>query len=290
MKRKRYYKGRTLGILAGCLLLGGAAAAGLHFLKEAGTEKTGQPGGAALETYHQGIQVMTEAQGEVLETTAREYGTEGLGVQVWEEDTASQDPAWEEADSQKQEAQVRDEDSWSLVLVNRWNPIPEDWQVELVTLNNGEQVDARIYPALQAMFDDARAESVYPIVASGYRTREEQEQLMAEKLAEYEGQGYSAQEAKEKAESWVAIPGTSEHQMGIAVDINADGIYSSGDQVYGWLAENAYRYGFIRRYPEDKTEITGVIHEPWHYRYVGTEAAKEIQEKGVCLEEYLGAA
>ncbi len=281
MRRKRYHRGRTLGILAGCLFLGGTAAAGLHFLKEAGTVKSGQQEGAVLETYAQGIQVMTEDRGEVRENVSSEYEAEGLGVNVWEEDTVSQ--------NRDSEDSTPDETSWSLLLVNRWNKIPEDYQVELVTLNNGEQVDARIYPALQAMFDDARAESVYPIVASGYRTREEQEQIMSEKIAEYEGQGYSPQEAKEKAETWVALPGTSEHQMGIAVDINADGVYSSGDQVYGWLAENAYRYGFIRRYPEDKTEITGVIHEPWHYRYVGKEAAKEIQEQGVCLEEYLGA-
>lgn len=281
MKRKKHHRGRAIGILAGCLFLGGAAAAGLYFLSEAGGPNPRQERTASGENYAQGIQVMTEAFEKVSDNDFADQEAAGLGVHVWEEDTDRLE--------QTQENDFPQESSWCLLLVNRWNQIPEDYQVDLVTLNNGEQVDARIYPALQEMFDAARAESVYPIVASGYRTGEEQEQLMAEKIAEYEGQGYSDQEAREKAETWVAIPGTSEHQMGIAVDINADGIYSSGDQVYGWLAENAYRYGFIRRYPEDKTEITGVIHEPWHYRYVGKEAAREIQEQGVCLEEYLGA-
>ena len=85
----------------------------------------------------------------------------------------------------------------------------------------------------------------------------------------------------------VAVPGTSEHQLGIAVDINADEEKSKPDEVYNWLAENAHKYGFINRYPSDKTEITGIIYEPWHYRYVGRDAAEEIYKSGLCLEEYI---
>ncbi|MDD3339490.1 MAG: M15 family metallopeptidase [Lachnospiraceae bacterium] len=180
-----------------------------------------------------------------------------------------------------------DETSWCLILANKWNPIPTDYKVELITLSNGKSVDSRIYPALQKMFDDARSHNIYPIVASGYRTTEKQQSLMDEKIGEYKNEGYSADEAKSKAETWVAIPGTSEHQLGIAVDINADGVHSTGDEVYKWLDENAYKYGFIHRYPSDKTDITGVINEPWHYRYVGITTATEIQRQGVCLEEYL---
>lgn len=181
-----------------------------------------------------------------------------------------------------------DDASWSLILVNRWNPIPDGYSVELTTLSNGERVDSRIYPALQEMFDDARAGGVWPIVASGYRTAAKQQGLLDEKIAEYENEGLTAGEAKRKAEEWVAVPGTSEHELGIAVDINADGALSTGDEVYGWLSENAYKYGFIRRYPVDKKKITGVINEPWHYRYVGRKAAAKIEERGICLEEYLG--
>ena len=179
------------------------------------------------------------------------------------------------------------ESSWCLILVNKWNYIPDNYEVELTTLQNGESVDKRIYPALQSMLDTARENGIYPIVASGYRTAKRQQQLMDEKTAEYKAQGYTADEAKAKAEAWVAIPGTSEHQLGLGVDINADGIRSTGDQVYEWLEQNCYKFGFIRRYPPDKTDITGVINEPWHYRYVGVTAATQIHEQGICLEEFL---
>ena len=94
---------------------------------------------------------------------------------------------------------------------------------------------------------------------------------------------------KAEAEVWVALPGASEHQLGLAADINADGIRSAGYEVYDWLEENSCQYGFIRRYPEEKTEITGVENEPWHYRYVGVEAATDMKNTGLCLEEYLEA-
>lgn len=83
------------------------------------------------------------------------------------------------------------------------------------------------------------------------------------------------------------LPGTSEHQTGLAVDINADGIHSAGYEVYDWLNQNAHKYGFICRYPSDKTDITGISNEPWHYRYVGVTAAMEIHRQDLCLEEYL---
>jgi D-alanyl-D-alanine carboxypeptidase len=183
-----------------------------------------------------------------------------------------------------------DEAEWYLILVNKWNCIPSNYEVELMELSNGQLVDNRVYPALQEMFNAARDDGVYPVVVSGYRSAEKQQSLMDDKIAEYRALGYSDEKAKTKAEEWVAIPGTSEHQLGIAVDINADGFYSAGNEVYAWLDKNAHKYGFIYRYPSDKTEITGVIDEPWHYRYVGIPAAMEIYNQGVCLEEYLNIA
>ncbi len=180
-----------------------------------------------------------------------------------------------------------DETSWSLILVNRWNAIPEDYVVDITELSNGQTVDTRIYPALQKMFDAARADGVYPVVASGYRTAEKQQSLMEEKIAAFKAEGYSASQAKAEAETWVAIPGTSEHQLGIAVDINADGVKSNGSEVYKWLKQNGYRFGFILRYPPDKIEITGVSNEPWHYRYVGIKVAAAMHDQTLCLEEYL---
>lgn len=180
-----------------------------------------------------------------------------------------------------------EDNGWNLILVNRDSYIPDDYQVELTELSNGKKVDSRIYPELQEMFNDARAQGYGLFVREGYRTQEEQQQLMDEKIEAYENEEKSKSEAKKLAEQWVAIPGTSEHQLGIAVDINADTTKSSSDDVYNWLAENAHTYGFIKRYPSNKTDITGVINEPWHYRYVGKEAASKIYSQGICLEEYI---
>ena len=190
-------------------------------------------------------------------------------------------------DSAAPEAAACGEGAWSLLLVNRDSPLPDGYQVELTHLSNGQSVDKRIYPALQAMFDAARAPGVYPVGASGFRTAEKQQSLLDEKIAAFEAQGDSPAQARENAEDWVALPGTSEHQTGLAVDINADGIHSAGREVYRWLDQNAYRYGFILRYPSDKTGITGISNEPWHYRYVGVTAAAEIRRQNLCLEEYL---
>lgn len=176
---------------------------------------------------------------------------------------------------------------WNLILVNYEYRLPEDYPVELTELSNGEQVDSRMYPALQEMFDAMRADGVYPIVASGYRTARQQQELLDERIQEYRDDGYSRKSAKEAALLRVAKPGTSEHQLGLAVDINQEGTRSTASQVYSWLEDHAWEYGFIQRYPEDKSEITGITNEPWHYRYVGTAAAAEINQRGITLEEYL---
>ena len=127
-----------------------------------------------------------------------------------------------------------------------------------------------------------------PYVNSGYRTHQLQQSLMDREIADYISQGYSEEEAKEIAEQWVAPPGTSEHQIGLAVDISMeDTSDKNASDVWQWLRENSYKYGFILRYPEDKTDITGIGYEPWHYRYVGKEIAEDIYRQGICLEEYL---
>ena len=110
---------------------------------------------------------------------------------------------------------------------------------------------------------------------------------MNERIREYENQGNSKRRATKMAEKYVAIPGTSEHQLGLSVDINADQTKCSSEKVYSWLANNAYKYGFIKRYPSSKSYITGINNEPWHYRYVGKEAAATIKNQNLCLEEYL---
>lgn len=181
---------------------------------------------------------------------------------------------------------------WNLILVNKWNPVPSDFSVELVPLSNGHSIDARAYEDLQTMMDDARMEGLSPVICSSYRTNEKQEQLYNTKVTYYLAQGYSEEDAKTEAGKWVAVPGTSEHQTGLAVDIVSSNYQVLDEQQENtaeqkWLMNYSYLYGFILRYPNDKSEITGIYYEPWHYRYVGKEAAREIHEQGICLEEYL---
>lgn len=183
-------------------------------------------------------------------------------------------------------------DDWALTLVNWENPVPADYTIpELVELRNGQSFDRRGYPDLQRMMDDCRAAGLSPLISSSYRTEEFQTELFENKVAQYTAQGYDRTEAETLAAGWVARPGTSEHQLGLAVDIvdtgyqNLDGTQEE-TAVQEWLMEYCWEYGFILRYPADKTELTGVNYEPWHYRYVGS-AAADIEEQGICLEEYL---
>lgn len=177
---------------------------------------------------------------------------------------------------------------WELILVNASHAVPETYDVKLTQLSNGRSVDSRIYPALQQMFDDARAQGVDPIVREGYRTRADQQAIMDEQIASYTAKGIPESIAEKLAADRVAQPGTSEHELGLAVDINAKaGSGTTNEQVYAWLKEHAPEYGFILRYPKGKSKITGISYEPWHYRYVGTEHAMAITESGLTLEEYL---
>ncbi len=198
--------------------------------------------------------------------------------------TAAGDMLYKRGDSFVKEATM--ENGKLLILINDGSRIPEDYEPKLMTLTNGQQIDEDIYPSLQKMFDDMRAEGYYPEVRSGYRSEENQEDIFENKYASFREAGHSKKEARVLTEQWVAEPGTSEHETGLAVDINPDR-EKSGDEVYIWLNENAHKYGFIKRYPEDKTDITGISNEPWHYRYVGEKAAKEMKDKNLCLEEYV---
>ena len=180
-------------------------------------------------------------------------------------------------------------DGWMLLLVNRSNAIPDGYApTELTELSNGQSVDKRIYPSLQSMFDDARAQGVYPVVSSGYRTAKQQQSEMDDKIQEYIDDGKSEDEARTLAATYVAQVGYSEHEAGLAIDIVAKANKSDDDTVWAWMKEHCAEYGFILRYPEGKEGVTGMSYEPWHFRYVGVEAAQKIMGAGITLEEYLG--
>lgn len=185
-----------------------------------------------------------------------------------------------------------DSEKWNLILVNPWNPVPENYKVNLIRLKNGQAVDSRCYPQLQQMMNDCRADGLNPKICASYRTMEKQQSLFRDKMRRVIADGCPPEQAEEEAAKTIARPGTSEHQLGLALDI-VDRDYQmlntrqETTPVQQWLMKNSWKYGFILRYPTNKSEITGIIYEPWHYRYVGKEAAEEIHEKGICLEEYL---
>ena len=184
-------------------------------------------------------------------------------------------------------------DNELLTLVNPWNELPEDWQVDLVTLSNGLQIDRRCYDALQEMMDACREAGYEPLICSAYRTQETQQDLFNNKVAKLEAEGKSHDEAVQEAGTVVAVPGTSEHQLGLTVDVvdvNNQNLTEEQEKTptQKWLMANSWRYGFIHRSPNSKSDTPGIIYEPWHYRYVGKDAAQEIFNKGITLEEYLG--
>ncbi len=173
-----------------------------------------------------------------------------------------------------------------LILVNNEHHIPAGYEIKLMELSNGQKIDERIYPDLQQMFDDMRAEDLKPYVREGYRTSKEQKDILVEFIVDNIQAGHSPIDAYKLAREQVAAVGNSEHQLGLAVDINPYSGSPNEWDVYGWLDENAWKYGFILRYPDGKTDVTGINYEPWHYRYVGKETALEIHSKGITLEEY----
>ncbi len=184
-----------------------------------------------------------------------------------------------------------------VILVNRWNPVPEDYIPTLVDLSTsisveGSRVDQSCYEALLAMIADCNKECPKVCVVSSYRTNDHQTSSYKRKVNYYKGLGYSEEDAKEEAGTIIARPGTSEHQLGLAVDIIDTRLWDLTEAqadlpAQKWLMENSWRYGFILRYPKGKIDSTGIIYEPWHYRYVGEDLAKELYDLGMTMEEYM---
>jgi D-alanyl-D-alanine carboxypeptidase len=183
-----------------------------------------------------------------------------------------------------------------LILVNPWNYIPDDYTLDLETVQGDYKMNKLAADAAKDLIAAAAADGYSLRVCSGYRTVEKSRILYERKVQQYLDAGYSEADAKTEAAKWVAPPGTSEHHTGLAMDIvSADyfNYYSDLEHdfdkfdEFDWLIAHCAEYGFILRYPEGKEDITGITYEPWHYRYVGKEAAEVIMSEGLCLEEYL---
>ena len=182
-------------------------------------------------------------------------------------------------------------DDWRLVLINKQNSIPDDYTFQLGTIKGKMQCDKRILEDLLAMLEAAEEGGVNLTICSPYRDLEYQQMLFNRKIERYMKRGMSYMEAYQLSSQAVTVPGASEHQIGLALDIVCND-YMSLDEGFGdtkagkWLATNSCRFGFILRYPEGKENITGIEYEPWHFRYVGKAAATVIMEQGISLEEF----
>lgn len=181
---------------------------------------------------------------------------------------------------------------WRMILVNRDFILPDGYMPELENAVEGDysdqKLDYRVAPYYNAMYQAALDDGVELVPISGYRSVERQTRNFENKIQKYIDEGYGEIEATQMAAKIILPPGTSEHNAGLAMDICS--LYESFEDTeeFEWLSENAADYGFILRYPEDKQDITKIIYEPWHWRYVGVEAAREMKASGECLEEYLG--
>ncbi len=188
------------------------------------------------------------------------------------------------------------EDGQEVTIVNPWNALPEDYDPDLISFgepygNENSRVSRVCYEALKQMIDDCNKECPRVYVISSYRSVDYQKGLFENRIQRFQNEGYSREDAERLAAAVVARPGTSEHHLGLAVDIIDTRSWELTEiqetlPAQQWLMENSWRYGFILRYPKGTTESTGIIYEPWHYRYLGVELATAVYESGMTLEQY----
>lgn len=173
-----------------------------------------------------------------------------------------------------------------IILVNKDNPLPDDYKVDLEEYDN-HLVSKDIISDLDDMYKNAKKDGVNLNINTSYRDKKEQQEILDRRIKLYIKEGLNKKDAKEKALTEVQLPGYSEHETGLAIDFSNPNKPEDNEPMWNWLKENSYKFGFILRYPKDKMDITNVTNEEWHFRYVGKEVAKEITEKNICLEEYL---
>jgi len=201
-------------------------------------------------------------------------------------DTSISSPVLTQSPAQTDKPNNSAETENVLILVNKDNELPDDYSPDLAVIES-VKVAKILLDNLNEMRSAAEKENFHIYIRDGYRTRDEQEKTFNDAVAGYVNQGNSQNVAVERAEQVAARPGHSEHQTGLAIDFSYSANADKQAEMWDWLSKNAYKYGFILRYPEGKEHITGYNYEPWHYRYVGKEHAKAIYEQGVVFEEYL---
>ena len=250
----------------------------------------------------------SEASSENTDTSSE--AENGESEDASSEETSSDETSSEESSSENESEDQpanttpvgeKPEASWSTMLVNQWSYMPEDYVPEVREISyNGvsplnNKFDVRAAEALEQMLADARAAGYNMYLVSAYRSHDYQVNLFNRKVNEYKALGYTDDEAYNQASQWVAIPGTSEHCTGLAADIVSSTWYNYNSDLthdfedtehFDWLYSHCADYGFILRYPKNREATTGITYEPWHYRYVGVEAAKYIMANNITLEEF----
>lgn len=280
MKRKRFIQRRTRAqilrnrMIVTLIALGLIGAASVILLQNI---QMPEPGISDSGTYHRENSQDHSTKGESEAMAKSEAMTKSEAPQIeipvaQKEDQNAMDPFYE--------AQLP-------LLINANNPIPDDFLPNLADIGNGYQFDKDAMPALQALMRDAKAQGLFLQVISAYRSHSSQTRNFNNKVEEYKSMGFSDEDAYRETALYIAVPGTSEHSVGLAVDLNSIEESFENTAEFLWLYQNCANYGFILRYPKNKVNITGIAYEPWHYRYVGTNHAKEIMSQKICLEEYL---
>ncbi|MBE6783938.1 MAG: D-alanyl-D-alanine carboxypeptidase family protein [Ruminococcaceae bacterium] len=178
---------------------------------------------------------------------------------------------------------------WNLILLNKNNILPDNYEITLAEIAGGQiKMDADAATFFNKMYIDASREGIILTPFSGYRTISFQRKLFENKISEImKADGLEEKDAALVAVKSINVPATSEHNAGLAVDIISRDVSFAETEEYQWLCANAHKYGFILRYPEDKKNITGVEFKPYHWRFVGINAANEMKNSGQCLEEYV---
>lgn len=296
-RKKAMYRRRRIAVFGGFLIII-FLIYGVFFLMGKFLGKNSTSGSSSETSQSSSVsssQQSSSSEVSSSEETSSEESSSEQSSEAEEESSSSEESSSEESSSQ-QTTTSNTASSWNLILVNRANPLPDDFTVDLVDITGQYKFDSRAADALKQMLADAEAAGQPMVLRSTYRTKARSEELYTAKVQEFVNNGYSQEDAENEAAKWIAPAGTSEHHTGLAADIvsaeydadNWDLVEDFEDYAgFEWLYENCANYGFILRYPKDKQEITKITYEPWHYRYVGVEAAKEIMSKGLCLEEYI---
>lgn len=238
-----------------------------------------------VQELNEEILLEEDLEDEVLEEGENKYSVDEILKN-------SQSQAIIQSSNETTENKKFSKEDWNLLLVNKQHPVPEGHTFELGTIAGSMKCDSRILPELFAMLQAARDDGVYLAVCSPYRDVERQQRLFERKIKTHMSNGYTYMEAYKKASQIVTVPGASEHQIGLALDIisNDYTVLNEGFEKTSagkWLKKHCKEYGFILRYPRGKEYITGIDYEPWHFRYVGKEAATIIMDNEITLEEFV---